>query len=59
MNVPDIHPNWNTKPQKDIGQRIFGNDVAFASADEEQGRKTLHMHIQLWVKDASNHGRAV
>jgi hypothetical protein len=25
--------------------------VEFAPADEEQGRKTLHRHIQLWVKE--------
>ena len=43
--------NWNTKEQKAYGQGIFGTVIAFAAADEEQGRKTLHMHIQFWMKD--------
>ena len=25
--------------------------VAYAPADEEQGRKTVHMHIQVWVEN--------
>ena len=32
--------------------------IAFAAADEEQGRKTLHMHVQLWVKDFNSKLRA-
>jgi hypothetical protein len=27
--------------------------LAFAGADEEQGRKTLHQHWQIWVKEMS------
>jgi hypothetical protein len=27
--------------------------LAFAGADEEQGRKTLHRHWQIWVKELS------
>ena len=45
--------NWNKKEQKPHGPGIFGTVVAFAAADEEQGRKTLHMHVQLWVKDVN------
>ena len=43
--------NWDTKKQKAKGPGIFGTVVAFAPADEEQGRKTLHRHIQIWVKE--------
>jgi hypothetical protein len=31
------------------GKRILGTVVAFSAADEEQGRKTLHCHWQIWV----------
>ena len=43
--------NWDTTNQEAKGPGIFGTVVAFAPADEEQGRKTLHRHIQLWVKE--------
>ena len=43
--------NWDTQKQVAKGPGIFGTVVAFAPADEEQGRKTLHRHIQLWVKE--------
>ena len=43
--------NWDTKKQVARGPGIFGTVVAFAPADEEQGRKTLHRHIQIWVKE--------
>ena len=42
---------WDIKNQKSKGPGIFGTTVAFAPADEEQGRKTLHRHIQLWIKE--------
>lgn len=42
---------WDIEKQKSKGVGIFGTTVAFAPADEEQGRKTLHQHIQLWVKE--------
>ena len=50
--------NWNIKEQTANGPGIFGTVVAFAAADEEQGCKTLHMHIQLWVKDVNPKLRA-
>jgi hypothetical protein len=37
------------KPTK--GKGILGTVVAFSVADEEQGRKTLHCHWQIWVKE--------
>lgn len=46
--------NWDTKKQEAKGPGIFGTVVAFAPADEEQGRKTLHRHIQLWVKEVDH-----
>ncbi len=30
---------------------ILGTVRAFAGANEEQGRKTLHRHWQIWVED--------
>jgi hypothetical protein len=29
----------------------LGKIGAFAAADEEQGRKTLHRHWQIWVEE--------
>ncbi|KAL7525509.1 hypothetical protein ACHAXR_005955, partial [Thalassiosira sp. AJA248-18] len=42
---------WDVNEQRSKGKGIFGTTVAFAPADEEQGRKTLHQHVQLWVKE--------
>jgi hypothetical protein len=33
------------------GKGILGTVLAFFTADEEQGRKTLHCHWQIWVKE--------
>jgi hypothetical protein len=30
---------------------VLGTVIAFAPADEEQGRKTLHSHWQIWTKE--------
>jgi hypothetical protein len=30
---------------------ILGKVIAFAPAHEEQGRKTLHSHWQIWVQE--------
>lgn len=49
---------WDIKNQTSKGPGIFGTTVAFAPADEEQGRKTLHKHIQLWVKEIDHKLRA-
>ena len=32
---------------------IFGIPIAFGSPIEEQGRKTLHARILIWIKDFS------
>jgi hypothetical protein len=42
---------WGTKKKKSLGKGILGSVVAFSAADEEQGRKTLHYHWQIWVKE--------
>jgi hypothetical protein len=42
---------WDTKTQTAKGKGILGTVIAFAGADEKQGRKTLHQHWQLWVKE--------
>jgi len=42
---------WDTKTQTATGKGILGTVIAFAGADEEQGRKTLHRHWQIWVKE--------
>jgi len=33
---------WDAKTQTAKGKGILGTVIAFAGADEEQGRKTLH-----------------
>jgi hypothetical protein len=33
------------------GKGILGSVVAFSAADEEQGRKTLYHHWQIWAKE--------
>jgi hypothetical protein len=42
---------WDTKTQTSKGKGILGTVIAFAGADGEQGRKTLHQHWQIWVKE--------
>ena len=39
-------------PTKNKG--IFGEVEAYCAAIEEQGRKTLHTHILIWLKSWSN-----
>ena len=42
---------WDTKTQAATGKGILGTVTRFAAADEEQGRKTLHRHWQIWVEE--------
>ena len=42
---------WDTKTQSSKGKGILGAVLAFSVADEEQGRKTLHQHWQIWVQE--------
>jgi hypothetical protein len=39
------------KTQSSKGKGILGTALAFSGADEEQGRKTLHRHWQIWVQE--------
>jgi hypothetical protein len=42
---------WDTKTKTLTGKGILSTVQAFASADEEQGQKTLHQHWQTWVEE--------
>ncbi len=42
---------WDTKTQSSKGKGILGTVLAFSGANEEQGRKTLHQHWQIWVQE--------
>jgi hypothetical protein len=42
---------WETKTQSSKGKGMLGTVLAFTGADEEQGRKTLHRHWQIWVQE--------
>ncbi len=42
---------WDTKTQSSKGKGILGTVFLFSGADEEQGRKTLHQHWQIWVQE--------
>ena len=44
---------WDTKQQKGH-PGIFGTPIAYGLPIEEQGRKTLHAHILIWIKDFSS-----
>ena len=42
---------WDLQKQVAKGKGVLGTVKAFAPADEEQGRKTLHSHWQIWVEE--------
>jgi hypothetical protein len=42
---------WDIKSKSSTGKGILGTVRAFAGANEEQGRKTLHWHWQIWVEE--------
>ena len=42
---------WDCKTKTSTGRGILGTVSAFFAADEEQGRKTLHRHWQVWIKE--------
>lgn len=42
---------WDPVGQKAKGKGVLGTVRAFAPADEEQGRKTLHSHWQIWTEE--------
>jgi hypothetical protein len=42
---------WDIRKKTSKGKGILGTVLAFFAADEEQGRKTLHRHWQIWVQE--------
>jgi hypothetical protein len=42
---------WDIRKKTTKGKGILGAVVAFSAADEEQDRKTLLCHWQIWVKE--------
>jgi hypothetical protein len=42
---------WDVTLKTSLKKGILGTVVAFSAADEEQGRKTLHHHWQIWVEE--------
>ncbi len=42
---------WDIKKKTTRGKGILGTVVAFSGADEEQGRKTINWHWQIWVTE--------
>ena len=44
---------WDPIKQKPKGKGIVGTVLSCAPADEEQGRKTLHSHWQIWMEELS------
>ena len=49
--------NWDMSTNCSKGPGIFGETIAFARADEEQGRGSLHGHWQIWIKELSQKTR--
>ena len=46
--------NWDPNKLQARGKGIFRTVLAFAPAHEEQGRRTLHSHWQIWTEDLSH-----
>ena len=42
---------WDVKTKTSTGRGIIGTVRAFFAGDEEQGRKTLHRHWQIWIEE--------
>jgi hypothetical protein len=40
---------WNFKEKKQMSLGIFGKILGFSDTSEEQGRKTLHSHVLLFI----------
>ena len=45
---------WDSKKKKAKQCGILGKVIAFAPAHEEQGRKKLQSHWQIWVEELSS-----
>jgi hypothetical protein len=49
--IMDCMLRWDSKEQNSKGKVILETVLAISAADEEQGRKMLHRHWEIWVKD--------
>lgn len=45
---------WDPDKQEAKGKGVLGTVLAFAPANEEQGRNTLHSHWQIWTKELNS-----
>jgi hypothetical protein len=52
-----VHAEWDLNKQQARGKGIFGAVLTFTPAHEEQGRRTLHSHWQIWTEDLSTQVR--
>jgi hypothetical protein len=43
--------NWDTETQTSMGMSLFGEVIAWCLATEEQGRKSLHGHYLVYIKN--------
>ena len=51
--IIDIVIGWDRKTE--TGKMgLFGTPMAFTCTIEEQGRRTLHAHFQIWIKETYN-----
>ena len=44
---------WDLQNEQPLNNKVglFGETEAFALSIEEQARKTLHAHLQIWIKN--------
>jgi hypothetical protein len=49
--IMDCMLRWDSKKQTLKIQGILAIVLALSASDEEQGRKTLHCHWQIWVEE--------
>jgi hypothetical protein len=52
-NLYKLHVELGLEETTGKGEGIFGTVIAFAPAHEEQGRRSLHSHWQIWTEDLS------
>ena len=52
---------WDLENQEPLNskQGLFGKTEAFVLSIEEQARKTLHAHFQIWIKDYHTIGEKI
>ena len=47
---------WDLQKEQPLNDKVglFGETEAFTLSIEEQARKTLHAHLQIWIKNYHN-----